>query len=73
MPRRWIITALAMLPLTVDSDNPGREIMGPMAAIIVGGLVSSTVLNLLMMPALLHRYGDFAGLPRSARTAPGAG
>jgi len=53
------VTALAMLPLTVDSDNPGREIMGPMAAIIIGGLVSSTLLNLLVMPALLYRYGRF--------------
>ena len=54
-----LVTALAMLPLTIDSDNPGREIMGPMAAIIVGGLISSTLLNLLVMPALLQRYGDF--------------
>ncbi|MGD9835619.1 MAG: efflux RND transporter permease subunit, partial [Piscinibacter sp.] len=54
-----LVTALAMLPLTVDSDNPGREIMGPMAAIIVGGLCSSTVLNLLVMPALLFRFGHF--------------
>lgn len=58
-----LVTALAMLPLTVDSDNPGREIMGPMAAIIVGGLVSSTLLNLLAMPALLHRYGHFEADP----------
>lgn len=55
-----LVTALAMLPLTINSDNPGREIMGPMAAIIVGGLVSSTLLNLLVMPALLHRYGEFS-------------
>ncbi|MGR8920573.1 MAG: efflux RND transporter permease subunit [Gammaproteobacteria bacterium] len=54
-----LVTALAMLPLTIDSDNPGREIMGPMAAIIVGGLISSTLLNLFAMPALLFRYGDF--------------
>ena len=54
-----LVTALAMLPLTVDSDNPGREIMGPMAAIIIGGLVSSTLLNLLVMPALLYRFGRF--------------
>ncbi|MBM4228204.1 MAG: efflux RND transporter permease subunit, partial [Gammaproteobacteria bacterium] len=54
-----LVTALAMLPLTIDSDNPGREIMGPMAAIIVGGLLSSTVLNLLLMPALLYRWGQF--------------
>ncbi|MGD9602866.1 MAG: efflux RND transporter permease subunit [Gammaproteobacteria bacterium] len=61
-----LVTALAMLPLTIDSDNPGREIMGPMAAIIVGGLLSSTVLNLLLMPALLHRFGEFGPRPRDA-------
>lgn len=54
-----LVTALAMLPLTIDSDNPGREIMGPMAAIIIGGLLSSTVLNLLVMPGLLFRFGRF--------------
>ncbi|MCC7122325.1 MAG: efflux RND transporter permease subunit, partial [Gammaproteobacteria bacterium] len=54
-----LVTTLAMLPLTIDSDNPGREIMGPMAAIIIGGLITSTVLNLLVMPALLYRYGRF--------------
>jgi CzcA family heavy metal efflux pump len=55
-----LVTALAMLPIAVDSDNPGREIMGPMAAIIVGGLLSSTVLNLLIMPAIMLRLGRFA-------------
>jgi CzcA family heavy metal efflux pump len=56
-----LVTALAMLPIAVNSDNPGREIMGPMAAIIIGGLVSSTALNLLILPALLLRYGKFRG------------
>ena len=41
-----------MLPLTIDSDNPGREIMGPMAAIIIGGLVSSTILARLVTPVM---------------------
>ena len=59
-----LVTALAMLPIALNSDNPGREIMGPMAAIIVGGLVSSTLLNLLLLPAILLRYGRFA--PREA-------
>ena len=58
--------ALAMLPLTIDSDNPGRDIMGPMAAIIVGGLISSTLLNLLVMPALLYRFGQFGDSARHA-------
>ncbi|OAI05953.1 acriflavin resistance protein [Methylomonas methanica] len=54
-----LVTALAMLPIAIGSDNPGREIMGPMAAIIIGGLASSTVLNLLLLPAILQRYGRF--------------
>jgi Cu/Ag efflux pump CusA len=61
-----LVTALAMLPIAVDSDNPGREIMGPMAAIIIGGLVSSTILNLVLMPAILFKFGRFdtAGGPQ---------
>jgi len=55
-----LVTALAMLPIAVDSDNPGREIMGPMAAIIIGGLVSSTLLNLAILPTLMLRFGRFA-------------
>jgi CzcA family heavy metal efflux pump len=54
-----LVTALAMLPIALNSDNPGREIMGPMAAIIVGGLASSTLLNLLLLPTILWRYGKF--------------
>ena len=55
-----LVTILAMLPLAINSDNAGREIMGPMAAIIIGGLVSSTVLNLLLLPTLLLHYGRFS-------------
>lgn len=54
-----LVTALAMLPIAIGSDNPGREIMGPMAAIIVGGLLSSTLLNLLLLPAIMLRFGRF--------------
>ena len=54
-----LVTALAMAPIAFNSDNPGREIMGPMAAIIIGGLASSTLLNLLLLPAILLRYGKF--------------
>ena len=61
-----LVTALAMLPIAVGSDNPGREIMGPMAAVIIGGLASSTVLNLLIMPVVMLRYGRFE--PSSAET-----
>ena len=54
-----MVTALAMLPIAINSDNPGREIMGPMAAIIIGGLLSSTILNLLVMPSIMLRFGRF--------------
>ncbi len=54
-----LVTALAMLPIAFDSDNPGREIMGPMAAIIIGGLASSTALNLLLLPTILLKFGRF--------------
>ncbi len=54
-----LVTALAMLPIAIDSDNPGREIMGPMAAIIIGGLASSTILNLLIMPTVMLKFGKF--------------
>lgn len=54
-----LVTALALLPIAVNSDNPGREIMGPMAAVIVGGLISSTLLTLLVLPTVFARYGRF--------------
>lgn len=54
-----IVTALGLMPLVVGSGEPGREIEGPMASIIVGGLVTSTILNLLILPTVLLRYGRF--------------
>lgn len=54
-----LVTALAMSPIALNSDNPGLEIMGPMAAIIIGGLASSTLLNLLLLPLMLLRFGKF--------------
>ncbi|MFM9916134.1 MAG: efflux RND transporter permease subunit [Rhizobacter sp.] len=54
-----LVTALGLLPLALGSAEPGREIEGPMAIIIVGGLISSTVLNLLVLPTVMLRYGRF--------------
>jgi CzcA family heavy metal efflux pump len=56
-----LVTGLALLPIAIDSDNPGREIMGPMAAVIIGGLVTSTLLSLISLPVLFARFGDFRG------------
>jgi Cu/Ag efflux pump CusA len=54
-----IVTALGLMPLVVGSGEPGREIEGPMASIIVGGLVTSTLLNLLILPTVLLHFGRF--------------
>ena len=54
-----IVTALGLMPLVIGSGEPGREIEGPMASIIVGGLVTSTILNLLILPTVLLHYGRF--------------
>jgi len=55
-----LATALGLLPLAIGSGDPGREIEGPMALVILGGLFTSTTLNLLVMPSLALRYGRFA-------------
>lgn len=54
-----LVTALGLLPLALGSGQPGREIEGPMATIIVGGLATSTLLNLLVLPTILLHYGRF--------------
>jgi len=54
-----IVTALGLLPLAIGSGEPGREIEGPMAVVILGGLVTSTALNLLVLPTLALKYGRF--------------
>jgi CzcA family heavy metal efflux pump len=54
-----LVTGLGLLPLALGSGDPGREIEGPMATVILGGLLTSTVLNLLVLPTLALRYGRF--------------
>jgi CzcA family heavy metal efflux pump len=54
-----VVTALGLLPLALGAGEAGREIEGPMAIVILGGLITSTALNLLAMPTLALRYGRF--------------
>ena len=54
-----LVTGLGLLPLAIGSGAPGREVEGPMAIIILGGLTTSTALNLLVLPTLALRYGRF--------------
>ena len=52
-----LVTALGLLPLALESGQAGREVQGPMALVILGGLVTSTIMSLLFLPALILRFG----------------
>jgi CzcA family heavy metal efflux pump len=52
-----LTTGLALVPLAIAGDIPGHEIEHPMAIVILGGLVTSTLLNLLVVPSLYLRFG----------------
>jgi CzcA family heavy metal efflux pump len=55
------VTALGLMPLAIGANQPGQEIEGPMAITVLGGLLTSTLLNLVVLPALAERFGG----PRS--------
>jgi CzcA family heavy metal efflux pump len=52
-----LATGLALIPLAIAGDLPGHEIEHPMAIVILGGLVTSTLLNLFVTPSLYLRFG----------------
>ena len=52
-----LATGLALLPLVVAGNKPGHEIEYPLAVVILGGLVTSTLLNLFLLPPLYGRFG----------------
>lgn len=53
-----LATGLALLPLIIGGNKPGHEIEFPLAVVIFGGLITSTLLNLLLLPALYLRFGQ---------------
>ena len=62
-----LATGLALLPIVLGGNRPGHEIEHPMAVVILGGLVTSTLLNLFLMPALYLRYGSRGSKQQSLR------
>ncbi len=58
-----LVTALGVLPLALQTGQAGREIQGPMAIVILGGLISSTLATLLLLPALIWRFGRWGRAP----------
>ena len=52
-----LATGLALIPLALRGEEPGTEILTPRAIVILFGLLSSTILNMLVVPALFVRFG----------------
>jgi CzcA family heavy metal efflux pump len=61
-----LVTSLGLLPIALGSGTAGREIEGPMAVVILGGLATSTLLNLLLLPTLALRFGKFGSTAASS-------
>jgi len=52
-----LATGLALLPIAITGERAGQEIEHPLAVVIIGGLVTSTILNLFLLPPLYLRFG----------------
>jgi Cu/Ag efflux pump CusA len=63
-----LATALALVPLVVAGTIPGHEIEHPMALVILGGLATSTFVNLFVVPSLYLRFGRGSASPREGLT-----
>ncbi|MGZ3277711.1 MAG: efflux RND transporter permease subunit [Caulobacteraceae bacterium] len=63
-----LVTALGLLPLAIQTGQAGREIQGPMAIVILGGLITSTVMSLFLLPPLVWRFGRAPAVERSSPT-----
>jgi CzcA family heavy metal efflux pump len=55
-----LVAALALIPLTLDAQASGKEILYPVATVILGGLISSTLLDMIVTPVVFHVFGEKA-------------
>jgi CzcA family heavy metal efflux pump len=63
-----LAAGLALVPLALSAGEPGSEIQAPMAVVILFGLLSSTVLNMIVVPALYLRFGSITQKTKHAET-----
>ena len=63
---------IALIPLVLSAGEPGKEILHPVAVVIVGGLVSSTLLDLLVTPSVFYHFGRKSAERAIAHDAPAA-
>ena len=61
-----LTAALALVPIALSKGQPGKEILQPVAIVILGGLLSSTLLDIVVTPAVFLRFGR-ASAERLAR------
>jgi HME family heavy-metal exporter len=55
-----LVAALALIPLTMDAQASGKEILYPVAVVILGGLISSTLLDMIVTPVVFYLFGEKA-------------
>lgn len=55
-----LVTGIGLVPLALGAGEPGKEIQQPMAVVILGGIATSTFLNMIVIPALYLKYGKVA-------------
>ncbi len=67
-----LVTGVGLVPLALGVGQPGKEIQQPMAVVILGGIVTSTFLNMIVIPALYLKYGRARAASREADAYPGA-
>jgi len=71
-----LVTGVGLIPLALGVGQPGKEIQQPMAVVILGGIITSTFLNMIVIPALYLKYGreevaeQSNGLARQAEFSP---
>ena len=67
-----LTAGLALIPLALGIGEPGKEIQAPLAVVVLGGLLTSTFLNMVVVPALFLRFGRLETGPGVAKTADSA-
>jgi Cu/Ag efflux pump CusA len=68
-----LATGLALVPLVVLGERPGHEIEHPLAVVILGGLFTSTLLNLFVVPSVYLRFGRRQTAPVGLGSLDGGG
>jgi Cu/Ag efflux pump CusA len=64
-----LTTALSLVPMILAADHPGNEIQAPMAVVVLGGLVTSTLLNIFVVPVVFEWYHNWQN-KRTSKTQP---